>query len=145
MFTHIFNYLFKIILALGIHELNFKRYKTFDLSKTITLSSSSLSILIVEFHYFSEWGTRIMDMMCDGHLDCADMLSSVTGLRFLQILLHLCFFPLDHRCLMGIMVFSLMIHLILLVMSIQSLAPRQLVSSEKVGRVEVISQVIWTS
>ncbi|XP_047983051.1 triacylglycerol lipase 1 isoform X2 [Salvia hispanica] len=41
----------EIILALGIHELNFK----------------------------SEWGTRIMDMMCDGHLDCADMLSSVTG------------------------------------------------------------------
>ncbi|KAG6406616.1 hypothetical protein SASPL_134222 [Salvia splendens] len=77
----------EIILALGIHELNFK----------------------------SEWGTRIMDMMCDGHLDCADMLSSVTGLRFLQTLLHL-------------------------FMSIQSLAPRQLVSSEKVGCVEVISQ-----
>ncbi|XP_057788199.1 triacylglycerol lipase 1 [Salvia miltiorrhiza] len=41
----------EVILALGIHELNFK----------------------------SNWGTRIMDMMCDGHLDCADMLSSVTG------------------------------------------------------------------
>ncbi|KAG6408956.1 hypothetical protein SASPL_131984 [Salvia splendens] len=101
----------EIILALGIHELNFK----------------------------SEWGTHIMDMMCDGRLDCADMLSSVTGLRFLQTLLHLCFFPLDHRCLMEIMVFSLMIHLILLVMSVQSLAPRQLDTSEKLGCVEVIS------
>ncbi|KAL1534559.1 sphingosine N-acyltransferase subunit lip1 [Salvia divinorum] len=41
----------EIILELGIHELNFK----------------------------SEWGTRIMDVLCDGHLDCADLLSSVTG------------------------------------------------------------------
>ncbi|KAL3621112.1 sphingosine N-acyltransferase subunit lip1 [Castilleja foliolosa] len=41
----------EVILAMGIHELNFK------------------SIL----------GTRIMDMMCEGHLDCADLLSSITG------------------------------------------------------------------
>ncbi|PIN07989.1 Triacylglycerol lipase [Handroanthus impetiginosus] len=41
----------EVILALGIHELNFK----------------------------SDWGTRIMDMMCDGHMDCGDLLSSITG------------------------------------------------------------------
>lgn len=39
------------ILAMGIHELNFK----------------------------SEYGTRIMDMMCDGHVDCTDFLTSITG------------------------------------------------------------------
>ncbi|KAH6789836.1 lipase 1 [Perilla frutescens var. frutescens] len=41
----------EVIMALGIHELNFK----------------------------SNWGTRIIDMMCDGHLDCSDMLASITG------------------------------------------------------------------
>ncbi|XP_051138158.1 triacylglycerol lipase 1 [Andrographis paniculata] len=41
----------EIIMALGIHQLNFK----------------------------SELGTNIMDMMCDGHMDCDDMLSSLTG------------------------------------------------------------------
>ncbi|CAA0807485.1 Triacylglycerol lipase 1 [Striga hermonthica] len=41
------------ILAMGIHELNFK----------------------------SDLGTRVMDMMCDGHLDCDDMLYSITVIR----------------------------------------------------------------
>ncbi|KAK4437933.1 Triacylglycerol lipase 1 [Sesamum alatum] len=41
----------EVILAMGIHELNFK----------------------------SNLGTSIMDMMCDGHVDCDDLLSSVTG------------------------------------------------------------------
>ncbi|KAK6137012.1 hypothetical protein DH2020_029247 [Rehmannia glutinosa] len=41
----------EVILAMGIHELNFK----------------------------SNLGTSIMDMMCDGHMDCADMLYSITG------------------------------------------------------------------
>ncbi|XP_073126280.1 triacylglycerol lipase 1 [Henckelia pumila] len=41
----------ELILDMGIHELNFK----------------------------SDLGTRIMDMMCDGHLDCDDMLTSITG------------------------------------------------------------------
>ncbi|KAL7119045.1 hypothetical protein ACP275_02G038700 [Erythranthe tilingii] len=41
----------EVIMAMGIHELNFK----------------------------SETGTRIMDMMCDGHLECGDLLSSITG------------------------------------------------------------------
>ncbi|KAL8541497.1 hypothetical protein ACS0TY_002675 [Phlomoides rotata] len=41
----------EVILAMGIHELNFK----------------------------SNVGTHIMDMMCDGHLDCDDLLSSITG------------------------------------------------------------------
>ncbi|GER36933.1 lipase [Striga asiatica] len=41
----------EVILAMGIHELNFK----------------------------SDLGTRVMDMMCDGHLDCDDMLYSITG------------------------------------------------------------------
>ncbi|XP_031108276.1 triacylglycerol lipase 1 [Ipomoea triloba] len=44
-------YLDEVILALGIHELNFK----------------------------SDICTRVMDMMCNGHLDCADMLSAITG------------------------------------------------------------------
>ncbi|KAI3445934.1 hypothetical protein Pfo_002599 [Paulownia fortunei] len=41
----------EVILAMGIHELNFK----------------------------SNLGTRIMDMMCDGHVDCDDLLTSITG------------------------------------------------------------------
>ncbi|CAA2967238.1 triacylglycerol lipase 1 [Olea europaea subsp. europaea] len=41
----------QVFLAMGIHELNFK----------------------------SDWCTRIMDMMCDGHVDCGDLLTSVTG------------------------------------------------------------------
>ncbi|GAA0153862.1 lipase [Lithospermum erythrorhizon] len=41
----------EVILALGIHELNFK----------------------------SELGTHIMDIMCHGHLECGDMLTSITG------------------------------------------------------------------
>ncbi|RAL48568.1 hypothetical protein DM860_018310 [Cuscuta australis] len=44
-------YLDEVILALGVHELNFK------------------SVL----------ATRIMDMMCDGHVNCDDMLSAITG------------------------------------------------------------------
>lgn len=49
---------------------------------------------MTESHYFSNWGTRIMDMMCDGHVDCSDMLSSVTGPGFLLTPVHLCFIPL---------------------------------------------------
>ncbi|KAG8368436.1 hypothetical protein BUALT_Bualt15G0045300 [Buddleja alternifolia] len=41
----------EVILAMGIRELNFK----------------------------SNMGTRIMDMMCDGHVDCDDLLSAITG------------------------------------------------------------------
>ncbi|KAL0384266.1 UNVERIFIED_CONTAM: Triacylglycerol lipase 1 [Sesamum radiatum] len=40
----------QVILAMGIHELNFK----------------------------SNLGTRIMDMMCDGHVECGDLLTSIT-------------------------------------------------------------------
>nr|GMC92615.1 triacylglycerol lipase 1 [Ipomoea batatas]GMD01926.1 triacylglycerol lipase 1 [Ipomoea batatas]GME07638.1 triacylglycerol lipase 1 [Ipomoea batatas] len=46
-------YLDEVILALGIHELNFK----------------------------SDICTQVMDMMCNGHLDCADMLSAITVIR----------------------------------------------------------------
>ncbi|KAL3814276.1 hypothetical protein ACJIZ3_015544 [Penstemon smallii] len=41
----------EVIMTMGIHELNFK----------------------------SNLGTQVMDMMCDGHLDCDDMLSAITG------------------------------------------------------------------
>ncbi|CAA3003728.1 triacylglycerol lipase 1 [Olea europaea subsp. europaea] len=44
-------HLTQVLLAVGIHELNFK----------------------------SDWGTRIMEMMCDRHVDCGDLLSSITG------------------------------------------------------------------
>ncbi|KAL6522539.1 hypothetical protein OROMI_031497 [Orobanche minor] len=43
----------EVIIAMGIHELNFK------------------SVL----------GTRVMDMMCDGHMDCDDWLTSITGVE----------------------------------------------------------------
>ncbi|KAL0365349.1 UNVERIFIED_CONTAM: Triacylglycerol lipase 1 [Sesamum angustifolium] len=41
----------EVILAMGIRELNFK----------------------------SNLGTRIIDMMCDGHVECGDLLTSITG------------------------------------------------------------------
>ncbi|XP_075487540.1 triacylglycerol lipase 1 isoform X1 [Primulina tabacum] len=43
------------------------------------LDEAILDIGIHELNFKSEWGTRIMDMMCDGHLDCDDMLTSITG------------------------------------------------------------------
>ncbi|KAK4401701.1 Triacylglycerol lipase 1 [Sesamum angolense] len=43
----------EVILAMGIHELNFK----------------------------SNLGTRIIDMMCDGHVECGDLLTSITVIR----------------------------------------------------------------
>ncbi|CAA3003726.1 triacylglycerol lipase 1-like isoform X2 [Olea europaea var. sylvestris] len=46
-------HLTQVLLAVGIHELNFK----------------------------SDWGTRIMEMMCDRHVDCGDLLSSITVIR----------------------------------------------------------------
>lgn len=42
-----------------------------------------------------------MDMMCDGHLDCADMLSSVTGLRIRLNSSPLLFHPLRLEVLNG--------------------------------------------
>ncbi|CAH9147966.1 unnamed protein product [Cuscuta epithymum] len=44
-------YVDEMFLALGIHELNFK----------------------------SDLATHIMDLMCDGHVNCDDMLSAITG------------------------------------------------------------------
>ncbi|KAL3515327.1 hypothetical protein ACH5RR_022229 [Cinchona calisaya] len=41
----------EVFLTMGIHELNFK----------------------------SDWGTRIMDMVCDEHVNCNDLLTSITG------------------------------------------------------------------
>ncbi|GAB4852869.1 sphingosine N-acyltransferase subunit lip1, variant 2 [Ancistrocladus abbreviatus] len=41
----------QMILAMGIHQLNFR----------------------------SDFGVRIIDSICDGHLDCNDLLSSITG------------------------------------------------------------------
>ncbi|KAL2457783.1 Triacylglycerol lipase 1 [Forsythia ovata] len=41
----------QVMLEMGIHQLNFK----------------------------SDWGTSIMDMMCNGHVDCDDLLTSFTG------------------------------------------------------------------
>ncbi|KAF6172614.1 hypothetical protein GIB67_023298 [Kingdonia uniflora] len=41
----------KIILDMGFHQLNFR----------------------------SDFGVRILDSMCDGHMDCNDLLSSITG------------------------------------------------------------------
>ncbi|KAB1208451.1 Triacylglycerol lipase 1 [Morella rubra] len=41
----------QMILAMGIHQLNFR----------------------------SDWGVNLMDSICDGHLDCNDLLTSITG------------------------------------------------------------------
>ncbi|XP_050260187.1 triacylglycerol lipase 1 isoform X1 [Quercus robur] len=41
----------QMILAMGIHELDFR----------------------------SDWGINLMDSICDGHVDCSDLLSSITG------------------------------------------------------------------
>ncbi|KAJ7946109.1 Lipase [Quillaja saponaria] len=41
----------QMILAMGIHQLNFR----------------------------SDWGINLLDSLCDGHLDCNDMLTSITG------------------------------------------------------------------
>lgn len=41
----------QMILAMGIHELNFR----------------------------SNWGISLMDSICDGHVDCNDLLTSITG------------------------------------------------------------------
>lgn len=44
-------YLDKMVIAMGFHQLNFR----------------------------SDVGTQLLDSVCDGHLDCADMLASITG------------------------------------------------------------------
>ncbi|KAH7518045.1 hypothetical protein FEM48_Zijuj09G0128900 [Ziziphus jujuba var. spinosa] len=41
----------QIVLALGIHQLNFR----------------------------SEWGVDLLDSLCDGRIDCSDLLTSITG------------------------------------------------------------------
>ncbi|BFG41948.1 hypothetical protein CerSpe_282210 [Prunus speciosa] len=41
----------QMILAMGIHELNFR----------------------------SDWGVNLLDSICDGHVDCNDLLTSITG------------------------------------------------------------------
>ncbi|KAM1002915.1 hypothetical protein FF1_003249 [Malus domestica] len=41
----------QMILAMGIHQLNFR----------------------------SEWGVNLLDSICDGHVDCNDLLTSITG------------------------------------------------------------------
>ncbi|KZV22187.1 triacylglycerol lipase 1-like [Dorcoceras hygrometricum] len=43
------------------------------------LDEAILDMGIHELNLKSNWGTRIMDMMCDGQLDCDDLLASITG------------------------------------------------------------------
>ncbi|CAA2967242.1 triacylglycerol lipase 1 [Olea europaea subsp. europaea] len=45
----------------------------------IHLDQVFLAMRIHELNFKSDWCTRIMDMMCDGHVDCGNLLTSVIG------------------------------------------------------------------
>lgn len=46
---------------------------------------------------FSDWGIKLMDSICDGHVDCNDLLSSITGSSTLSLSLSPCMCA--HLCL----------------------------------------------
>uniref|UniRef100_A0A9I9E6V2 Uncharacterized protein n=1 Tax=Cucumis melo TaxID=3656 RepID=A0A9I9E6V2_CUCME len=56
-----------IILASGFHELNFKSF-------TIVYSTHAY----VSVCYFSDWGTILLDNLCDRLVNCINVLSSIT-------------------------------------------------------------------
>lgn len=34
---------------------------------------------------FSDWGVNLLDSVCDGHVDCNDLLTSITGSSILSL------------------------------------------------------------
>jgi len=37
---------------------------------------------------FSDWGVDLLDSICDGHVDCNDLLTSITGSSILSLFMH---------------------------------------------------------
>ena len=61
----------------------------------------SIKCVVLNFYMiFSDWGVNLMDSICDGHVDCNDLLSSITGSSTLSLLacVHICVWTWLYIC-----------------------------------------------
>lgn len=92
------NSFLQMVLALGMHQLNFRRFNYSYFSQFFWLKCCRIFVAYCYWPFVSFISSNVLidliDSLCDGHLDCNDFLTAITGFFFsLSLFPHLYIHP----------------------------------------------------